>query len=304
MKKGGRYSPGRAGLPANCASVLCAALLLTATVSARAASNDAKRTCVQAAEKGQELRTARRLLQAEARFRECAADSCPAAVRDDCRSWALELRAEIPTIVVRAEDAKGRELRGRVLVDDVVVREVYDGAPIPVEVGAHTVSVEADGGVRATVSMTALAGEQHRRVVAVLPPQPPAGEPLPVPSQSGRLPLSSVLLGVVGAAAMGSFAYFGLTARADAAHLRSTCAPHCASKDVDSIRTRLLVADVSLGVGVVSLAAAAWLWFGAGARTTPGPVTAGAPRIDPPRRPALSVDLRPNVLGLSLRGEF
>jgi hypothetical protein len=40
--------------------------------------------------------------------------------------------------------------------------------------------------------------------------------------------------------------------------LRHTCAPYCASSDLDSAKREALVADVSLGVGVVSLGAAAY----------------------------------------------
>lgn len=283
MKKGDRHSPKRALFPATSLRIHAMSLLVVVAASpARGAPDEAKRSCVAAAEKGQELRAARKLLQAEELFRECAADRCPAAVRSDCRSWALALREEIPSIVVRAEDASGRELRGRVLVDGAVVRESYDGAPIPVDVGPHTVSVETGGGARATATVTALAGEQHRRVVALLPRPPRSAEGPSLAPRSSGPPVSAVLLGVVGAAALGSFAYFGLTGRSDVDHLRSTCAPRCASGDVDAARTRLRVADVSLGVGVVSLAAATWLWFGSGPR----------------------VDVRPSVAGVSLQTEF
>jgi hypothetical protein len=66
------------------------------------------------------------------------------------------------------------------------------------------------------------------------------------------------VFGGLGVVALGVFGYFGLRGMADADHLRSTCVPACQSSDVADVRTKLVVADVALGVGVVSLAVATW----------------------------------------------
>jgi hypothetical protein len=67
------------------------------------------------------------------------------------------------------------------------------------------------------------------------------------------------VLGGVGVVGIGAFAYLGLTAKGDLDHLRQTCAPFCSSSDLDSARHEALGADIALGVGVVSLAAAAYV---------------------------------------------
>jgi hypothetical protein len=64
-------------------------------------------------------------------------------------------------------------------------------------------------------------------------------------------------------AALGVFGTFGVLGLTDANRLRATCVPACQSSDVDAVHTKLVVADVALGVGVVSLAVATWLGLSA-----------------------------------------
>jgi hypothetical protein len=43
--------------------------------------------------------------------------------------------------------------------------------------------------------------------------------------------------------------------------LEARCAPMCTEREVDDVRRRYRIADVSLGVGLASLAAAGYLYF-------------------------------------------
>ncbi len=67
------------------------------------------------------------------------------------------------------------------------------------------------------------------------------------------------MLGGVGVAALGAFGYFGLRASADSNRLHDICAPACDHASVQALKTKVLVADVALGVGVVGLAAATFI---------------------------------------------
>jgi hypothetical protein len=72
-----------------------------------------------------------------------------------------------------------------------------------------------------------------------------------------------IALASAGVLAVGSFAYFGWTARSDVNEMKDRCSPRCSENEVDSARSRALVADISLGVGVLALtgaAALAWVW--------------------------------------------
>jgi hypothetical protein len=55
------------------------------------------------------------------------------------------------------------------------------------------------------------------------------------------------LLGIVG------FVALGASGRASEQKLRDTCVDKCDPEDVDSIRTRYVLADVSLGLGIVGI---------------------------------------------------
>jgi hypothetical protein len=73
------------------------------------------------------------------------------------------------------------------------------------------------------------------------------------------VPAGAWVLGGVGLAAMGVFAYFGATGLSDSNTLHTTCSPGCTDAQVQPVRTKLIVADVGLGVGVLSFAAAIWI---------------------------------------------
>ena len=70
-------------------------------------------------------------------------------------------------------------------------------------------------------------------------------------------PVAYPLAGL-GVVALGSFAVFGLQGRADAADLRAGCGAtaSCTDDQVGAVRSKYLIADISLGVGIVALGAA------------------------------------------------
>lgn len=88
--------------------------------------------------------------------------------------------------------------------------------------------------------------------------------------------------------ALGSFAIFGIQGKNEVDDLQK-CKPRCAEEDVDSARTKLIIADISLGVGVVALGVATYMLLtrpkvdasvkttgGPNIRFTAGPVAGGA----------------------------
>jgi hypothetical protein len=65
----------------------------------------------------------------------------------------------------------------------------------------------------------------------------------------------------LGVAALGSFTYFGLSGKGDYRSLRDSCSPACTDGQIGKVHDELLAADVSLGVAVVSLGVAAYLFL-------------------------------------------
>ena len=88
----------------------------------------------------------------------------------------------------------------------------------------------------------------------------------------------------LGAAALGSFAFFAITGKSDENDLHDSCSPNCPEDDVDAVRTKYLVADISLGVGIASLGAATWLFFVTSPATKPPRNVLAARRPNASRR--------------------
>lgn len=212
-------------------------------------------------------------------FRACSQPSCPAIVRKDCAKWLSEVDETQPSIVIAAQDAAGADLSAvKVLVDDRQVATKADGSPIVVDPGEHTLRVEAPGHAPLTQRLVVRVSEKNRLVRVVFQdgakaaPPAPVGPPRPSTeasapassSSSGSLVLPLVLTGV-GVLALGSFGYFGLTSKSDLSKLRTDCAPFCDQSQLDDVKSRMLIADVSLGVGIVALGVAAVLFVSRGA---------------------------------------
>ncbi len=238
---------------------LCvAALLFAADASARDSAETDE--CIRAAEEAQPLRAAGKLHAAREKLVVCARGTCPTAVRSDCTEWLVELDRERPSIVVRAVTAAGEDLVDvRVLVDGAVVADRLDGAAIQVDPGVHSIRFERRGTTPIEEQLVVRQGEQSR-VVSVAYPAPP----VPRAPRPG-IPAASWALGGVGAAAFSVAGVLWISGHTDRSDLAASCAPAraCAQSDVDDARTKLIAGDVALGVGLVALGAAAWLWISA-----------------------------------------
>jgi hypothetical protein len=89
------------------------------------------------------------------------------------------------------------------------------------------------------------------------------------------------VLGGVGIVGLGAALYLDLKANSDASYLHSTCGVDhsCRQDDVDAVQTKYVAAAVSLGVGVVAIGVATYLFL-ARPSSTPVKVTASGIRID------------------------
>jgi hypothetical protein len=237
---------------------------------AHAGSEDMK-ACAAAAEKGQRLRNDGKLKEAREQLVICARNVCPGVIRKDCEPLLNELDSRVPTVVIAAKDAAGNDVIDvRVTIDGTVVASKLDGKAITIDPGAHTIRYEHDGSVAIDANVLVHDGEKDHVLNVVFEPiaaKKEDGTPVPVekekekpqqPEKSGP-PIGGFVLGGVGVVAVGSFVFFDLSAKSSADDLRTTCAPRCAQSDVDSINTKIIVADVSLGAGVVALGVATWL---------------------------------------------
>lgn len=242
----------------------CAVLLCTGL--ARAETN----ACASAYEQAQELRAEQHLRQAQRSLEACIDPTCPEFVRTECGRWLVELESSLPTVVLSAKKSGSDISTVRVLYDGAPLVESLDGKAVAVDPGPHTLTFISDGVAPLELKVVFREGEKNRIIEALLaetrqpthkaaPALVAAKEPIS-PTKSGRgwLPYGLGGLGVLGVT---GFAVLGMLGNRDLDEREARCAPSCSDADVSSVRTKYYLADVSLGVGIISLGVAGYLFL-------------------------------------------
>ncbi len=243
-----------------------AALLCFAAAAARA---DDKQACSDAYEKAQELRADGELRRAYEQLLICSQPACPDFVNSDCTKWMSDVSGALPSIVVAVRDHDGRDLTDvRVEMDGALLVEKLDGNGIPVDPGPHKLHVSAPGILPADRDVLVSQGEKNRvvQIVVDAAPVPVAAAPpapKPEPASGGGVDRKTLgyLLGGLGVVGLGSFTFFAVQGKSSEHTLEKTCKPNCSGDQVSSVRSKYVVADISLGVGLAALGVGAWLVF-------------------------------------------
>jgi hypothetical protein len=272
-------------------------LLSLASPGARAEDDAAEEVvaCVRAAEDAQSQRSAHRLRAAFKRLLVCAQSNCPTVVRNDCVFWLAEVEKLLPSVIIEARDKDGAELTDvSVTLDGEPLVSRLDGLSVPVDPGLRTFRFEHVGSTPIEQKFLIREGQKGRPISVVFDPRPLEKPKPPVaPRRRFRVPVGTVVFGGAGLVALGSFAYFGIVGRNEASELGDGCGrdKSCTESQVSPVRTKLLVADISLGVAIVSLGAATYTFF---------------VRTDAKPAPAVSADvgIGPGGARLSVRTRF
>ncbi len=245
--------------------LLLGALLATCALGVvSAARADDKSACVQSYERSQALRREGKLRRARDELRLCSRGSCPALVRNDCVSWLEQVESSFPSIVIRAEKDGADVAAVRVVEDSEVIATRLDGKALELEPGEHVFRFETEGAPPVSLTLVLHEAEKNR-VVPVRFATPRHDAPLaasaPEADVSSRpVPTGVYVLGGVGLAGLAGFAVLGTIGRSNESSLKSSCSPNCASSDISAVRSKYVGADVSLALGVASLATAA-IWY-------------------------------------------
>jgi hypothetical protein len=266
------------------------ALLTIAVPAVSSADPPGKDQCFDAYEQAQRLRKDYKLRAAHEQLLTCAADSCPAFVRQDCSKWIGEVETSTPTIVVLAKHADGSAIDGaKATLDGKPLAESLDGRAVPVDPGPHDLRCEANGVVVQKHIVVAEGQKNQPFNVAMEGPSAaptsspsststsasegtspaPAEQPTSGASWVSRIPTATWVLGGVAVAGAISFAVFGVMGR----NVQS-CAPNCTQSQVNDLRRDYLIADVSWITGLVAAGFAVYFALTAPASPPPAPVTA------------------------------
>lgn len=277
------------------AALLPAMVLLAVIGAETTAFADERELCASAAEQAQQLRDEGKYRKGREQMLVCARDVCPGPIKSDCGKWLTDLDRDAPTVVFGARDQATTPARDltevKVSIDGVQVTERLDGKPLMVDAGEHTFKFEYQGEQKEE-KVLVRSGEKGRSIsvvfgAVVAPPPPPGGGD---EKTEGSI-VPALVVGGIGVVALGSFAIFGISGKNDVDDLESRCKPTrtCTEDEVDSARTKLIVADISLGIGVVALGVATYMILTRpkidvksqqaerrGVRFTGGPIVGGA----------------------------
>jgi hypothetical protein len=273
-----------------------AAALYGAPALAQEQPADAKAECAAAYEQSQEKRKAGDLLGAKKELAICVRDVCPEFVRGECAAWREEVEASTPTVVLAAQRGDEDLTDVRVSLDGELLTEQLSGIALPVNPGKRVFVFERSGEPAIQRKVLLRIGEKNRTVSVTFPapasgaPAEPLSEPVTVlespaadKKRRQKRTIAYVLAGT-SAAALGTFVVFAVTGKNAERDLRDSCSPDCPEQDVSDVRTKYVIADVSLAVSAVSLGAAAWFYF------TSRPAPKSEVRARPP---ALRFEARP-----------
>lgn len=256
--------------------VLVALALATWPAAAR---GDDKAVCFDGATQGQTLRDQHKLVEARAQFAICARQACPKQVSKDCTAWLEQVDQAMPTVVVSAKDAAGRDLIDvTVTMDDRPFATKLTGEAVPVNPGLHVLHFEAKDGGRLDHQVLVREGVKNQNVDVVvaapasapslgIPPARPAdagagagGQPAEVPA-SGAGPWRTIgfVAGGVGIAGLGVGAAFGLKAMSDKNSAQCDASNACSPGPLSDARTSATLSSVGFIAGGVLLAGGAAL---------------------------------------------
>jgi hypothetical protein len=267
------------------------ALALFCVSLSKEAHAETKLACVDGRAKAASMRKQSKLIDAREQLLGCARATCAAAMKRECAASLSELSKLVPSVTFTARDESGKELVDvKVSLEDRVVQDGLTGLTVDVDPGEHTFAFASPGRAPLSVKEVILISEHAHPITVTFGPQvkevpSPAVAVTPVPSVAAPAPapadrspvlsgstspalerkgpavLPVVLLAVAGGLFIGGSVFVGITAKNEVSDLKGQCAPRCTDDQVSGPNSKLIVSDVLLGAGVLSLGGAALVYF-------------------------------------------
>jgi hypothetical protein len=242
-----------------CAIVVTASGRAIAGQPPPVAAEVSKLECLQRHEDAQLARKQGQLLAARSALLACSRAACPDAIRADCVDWLEDVNRSVPSVVITARDRGADVADVKVFLDGELVATRLTGSAVEADPGEHHFRLISARGPIVERTMLMSEGVRNRPIdVEFEPPaaplvSPPAGPP---PSWFASHPFkqSDRLFGGVALAGVATAAVFGIWAVVERSDLQGSCAPFCTASQVSPVRTKLVVADVGLGIAVAVLA--------------------------------------------------
>ena len=274
-----------------------------------------KAACLDASSQAQTLRDAHKLLEARDQLRICAQQGCPDVVQKDCLTWGDAVEQSLPTVVITAKDAAGKDLIDlKVTADGQPLTSKLVGDAIAMNPGPHTLHFETTNGVTLDQQVVVREGVKNQNIAVVLNTGAPAGAGTATPAPGGMpdvppsppdgstsSPWRTVgwVAGGVGIVGLGVGTIFGIMAISNKNNAHCDASNACDASSLNSANTNATISTVGWIAGGVLLAGGAALVLFAPKSD------ASAPAASPP---AGTLRLSPLFAGrdggLLLQGDF
>lgn len=250
------------------------ASVLSVTPAAWAEPPPTREQCLTSHGKSQESRLEGELIEARAHLRVCASPACPNVLQNECAAWLASVQQAIPSLIVLAENESGDVFDVRVVVDGKLLTEKLDGTAYELDPGAHRFEFELAGYPKQEQTIVVRQEEKRRAIRVVFAkeveqapsgtapgPAAPAPEPQPTGPSSRPIPVATYIFGGVAVGAAVAATWLGVSGLSDYNDKKDACAPVCSESDVDSVKTKLLFADITGGVAIVSAGLATYFYL-------------------------------------------
>lgn len=251
------------------------AIAIVATTGTAWAEEDPD-ACISTHADAQVLAKAGKMIEARKKFALCATEACPKVIQKDCKNLGMAVEKWIPTLRLGLMEHDGTAVKDfRAEVDGVAIAPEVANQPIPVDPGERRIRFSASDHPATDVTVPVKKGDKDRSVVVQFAEADPV---------AAKARIAGYSLAGVGAFAFISFVAFGISGYLDQEKLEDS-PPRAGNRDdlatIDSMRRNYVLADVSLGLSLVSLGAATYLLY----------VTKDAGKRAPSRAP-VALDVR------------
>jgi hypothetical protein len=225
--------------------------------------------CLDNHTEGQQLRRDGKLIESRDAFRQCSATACPSEIIRDCLGWMEEVDKQIPSVSFAVTADGTNRSDAQVYIDDVLVLDKLSGRAMPVNPGPHRVRVVLPPFAPFEEQVVFTEGDKFRMVdvkfasprAALNPATTTPGAASPEVEKARPVPVATYVFGGLGIAAALSGGAWGISNVALRSDMEEKCSPNCSDRSIDVLKQRALIADISWGVSIVSLATAATIYF-------------------------------------------
>jgi hypothetical protein len=212
------------------------------------------------------LRDGQRLLDARDALAHCSEARCEASVRKECSIAYKELEQRIPQLVLRVKTFDGGHIdQARAYVDG---RPALPDTVIELDPGPHAVRTHHDDYIGRESQVTLASGER-RILVVELRERAPVIDDGGARARFSNWPMPEAAWALVGAS-VGAFATAIVLDAYTAERVENLkkCAPNCDENLVAMVERDIQLSRLAAGLGVLSLATAAWMALAEGAGDT------------------------------------